>query len=100
MDAVRYFPELLQEVTDLMVEKEIRLRTPLEELALLMDSVGNEELGTDENKETLPEDQKEQRCDHPHSANIASETASHEIRTESSSMSMDTSDIPLPEANS
>ncbi len=36
MDCVRYFPDMLQEATDIMTEKEIRLRTPLEELKLLM----------------------------------------------------------------
>jgi len=29
-------PEMLQEVVDLMTEKELRLRTPLEELDLLL----------------------------------------------------------------
>ena len=36
MDCVGYFPDMLQEVTDIMTEKELRLRTPLEELKLLM----------------------------------------------------------------
>lgn len=36
MDCVRLVPEMLQEVVDLMTEKELRLRTPLEELDLLL----------------------------------------------------------------
>lgn len=36
MDCVRYVPEMLQEVNDLMTEKELRVRTPLEELSLLL----------------------------------------------------------------
>ncbi|XP_077561646.1 nuclear exosome regulator NRDE2-like [Haemaphysalis longicornis] len=35
VDGVRHFPECLQEVVDMMVEKGIRLRAPLEELQLL-----------------------------------------------------------------
>ena len=38
MDAIRYLPDMLQEITDLMTEKELRLRTPLEELDLLLGS--------------------------------------------------------------
>lgn len=37
MDAVLLFPELLQEFVDLMMEKDLRLRLPLEELAVLME---------------------------------------------------------------
>ncbi|XP_018414025.1 PREDICTED: protein NRDE2 homolog [Nanorana parkeri] len=37
MDAVEYFPEQLQEVADLMTEKELRVRLPLEELDLLLE---------------------------------------------------------------
>lgn len=36
MDGVRYVPEILQEVNDLLTEKELKIRTPVEELALLM----------------------------------------------------------------
>jgi hypothetical protein len=36
MDCVRLVPGMLQEVADLMTEKELRLRTPLEELDLLL----------------------------------------------------------------
>ena len=36
MDCVRLVPEMLQEVVDLITEKELRLRTPLEELDLLL----------------------------------------------------------------
>ena len=36
MDAVHYMPEGVQEIIDLMTEKEIRLRTPLEEIQLLL----------------------------------------------------------------
>ncbi|XP_071491532.1 nuclear exosome regulator NRDE2-like [Diadema antillarum] len=36
MDAVRNFPEELQAILDLLLEKEIRLRAPLEEVELLM----------------------------------------------------------------
>lgn len=37
MDAVEYFPEQLQEIVDLMTEKELRIRLPLEELDLLLE---------------------------------------------------------------
>ncbi|KAM8916495.1 nuclear exosome regulator NRDE2 [Spinachia spinachia] len=37
MDAVKLFPEHLQEFVDLMTEKELRLRLPLEELDILME---------------------------------------------------------------
>ena len=36
VSCVRLVPEILHEVNDLMTEKEIRLRLPLEELDLLM----------------------------------------------------------------
>ncbi len=41
MDCMHYFPDSLQEVCDLMVEKELRLRTPLEELDLLYENKDN-----------------------------------------------------------
>lgn len=37
MDAVEYFPDDMQEVLDLMTEKELRLRLPAEELELLLE---------------------------------------------------------------
>uniref|UniRef100_A0A8C5R346 NRDE-2, necessary for RNA interference, domain containing n=1 Tax=Leptobrachium leishanense TaxID=445787 RepID=A0A8C5R346_9ANUR len=37
MDAVEYFPDQLQETIDLMTEKELRVRVPLEELDLLLE---------------------------------------------------------------
>uniref|UniRef100_A0A4W2CYZ2 Nuclear exosome regulator NRDE2 n=1 Tax=Bos indicus x Bos taurus TaxID=30522 RepID=A0A4W2CYZ2_BOBOX len=37
MDAVEYFPDEMQEVMDLMTEKELRVRLPLEELELLLE---------------------------------------------------------------
>ncbi|KAF6131796.1 NRDE-2, necessary for RNA interference, domain containing [Phyllostomus discolor] len=37
MDAVEYFPDEMQEVLDLMTEKELRVRLPLEELELLLE---------------------------------------------------------------
>ncbi|XP_059229514.1 nuclear exosome regulator NRDE2 isoform X1 [Mustela nigripes] len=37
LDAVEHFPEEMQEVLDLMTEKELRVRLPLEELALLLE---------------------------------------------------------------
>ncbi|XP_030308426.1 LOW QUALITY PROTEIN: protein NRDE2 homolog [Calypte anna] len=37
MDAVEYFPEQLQETLDLMTEKELRVRVPMEELELLLE---------------------------------------------------------------
>ena len=40
MDLARSPAGKLQELTDLMVEKELRLRTPLEELDLLRQSAG------------------------------------------------------------
>ena len=36
MDAARLLPDDLQDIVDLMVEKEIRVRAPLEEIELLM----------------------------------------------------------------
>ena len=36
MDCARLVPEMLQDVVDLITEKELRLRTPLEELDLLL----------------------------------------------------------------
>lgn len=52
MDCVRYVPEILQEVNDLLTEKELKIRTPLEELALLMSgkqTIMNEGPEEDEN---------------------------------------------------
>ena len=37
MDGVQLFPEHLQEFVDLMTEKELRLRLPLEELDILLE---------------------------------------------------------------
>ncbi|CAN8032084.1 unnamed protein product, partial [Ixodes persulcatus] len=37
MDGVHHFPECLQEVADMLLEKGIRLRAPLEEVQLLLD---------------------------------------------------------------
>lgn len=37
MDAIEYFPEDLQETLDLMTEKELRVRVPMEELDLLLE---------------------------------------------------------------
>ncbi|XP_060476513.2 nuclear exosome regulator NRDE2 isoform X1 [Panthera onca] len=37
LDAVEHFPEEMQEVLDLMTEKELRVRLPVEELALLLE---------------------------------------------------------------
>ncbi|XP_003472393.1 nuclear exosome regulator NRDE2 [Cavia porcellus] len=37
LDAVEYFPDQLQEILDLMTEKELRVRLPLEELELLLE---------------------------------------------------------------
>uniref|UniRef100_S4RXE9 Uncharacterized protein n=1 Tax=Petromyzon marinus TaxID=7757 RepID=S4RXE9_PETMA len=37
MDAVRSFPERVQELTDMMTEKELRLRAPPEEVDILME---------------------------------------------------------------
>ena len=37
MDAISYFPGELQSIVDLMEEKEIHVRVPLEELQLLME---------------------------------------------------------------
>lgn len=36
MDATQLLPDDLQDIVDLMVEKEIRVRAPLEEVELLM----------------------------------------------------------------
>nr|XP_014341970.1 PREDICTED: protein NRDE2 homolog [Latimeria chalumnae] len=37
MDAVEYFPEQFQEILDLMTEKELRVRVPVEELEILLE---------------------------------------------------------------
>lgn len=37
MDAVQLFPEHLQQFVDLMTEKDLRLRLPLEELDILLE---------------------------------------------------------------
>ncbi|XP_066484420.1 nuclear exosome regulator NRDE2 isoform X2 [Tiliqua scincoides] len=37
MDAIGYFPDELQEILDLMTEKELRVRVPIEELELLLE---------------------------------------------------------------
>lgn len=37
LDAVEYFPDQLQEIIDLMMEKELRVRLPFEELELLLE---------------------------------------------------------------
>nr|XP_006122408.1 protein NRDE2 homolog isoform X1 [Pelodiscus sinensis] len=37
MDAIEYFPDQLQEILDLMTEKELRIRVPIEELELLLE---------------------------------------------------------------
>lgn len=37
MDGVQLFPEQMQEFVDLMTEKELRLRLPLEELDILLE---------------------------------------------------------------
>ncbi|KAM6201491.1 nuclear exosome regulator NRDE2 [Rhynchocyon petersi] len=37
MDAIEYFPDEMQEIVDLMTEKELRVRLPLEELELLLE---------------------------------------------------------------
>lgn len=37
MDAVEYFPGEMQEILDLMTEKELRVRLPVEELELLLE---------------------------------------------------------------
>uniref|UniRef100_A0A8B9C224 NRDE-2, necessary for RNA interference, domain containing n=1 Tax=Anser brachyrhynchus TaxID=132585 RepID=A0A8B9C224_9AVES len=37
MDAIEYFPDQLQETLDLMTEKELRVRVPVEELDLLLE---------------------------------------------------------------
>ncbi|XP_039202865.1 nuclear exosome regulator NRDE2 [Crotalus tigris] len=37
MDAIEYFPDELQEFLDLMAEKELRVRVPIEELELLLE---------------------------------------------------------------
>ena len=36
MDYVGYFPDRVLEVMDLMLEKELRIRTPIEEVELLL----------------------------------------------------------------
>ena len=41
LDFLHYFPDKLQEVIDLLVEKEHRVRIPLEELDLLLANKGN-----------------------------------------------------------
>ncbi|XP_077999752.1 nuclear exosome regulator NRDE2-like [Glandiceps talaboti] len=56
MDAVQYFPSDLLQILDLMMEKEIRVRAPLEEIELLM-KAKQQELDTESDK--LDEDEAE-----------------------------------------
>lgn len=37
MDGVQLFPERMQELVDVMTEKELRLRLPVEELDILLE---------------------------------------------------------------
>lgn len=37
MDAIEYFPDEFQQVLDLMTEKELRVRVPIEEVELLLE---------------------------------------------------------------
>jgi hypothetical protein len=49
MDLLHTDPSQLQSTLDLMAEKEVRVRTPLEELDLLMPQTVNEEAQEDDN---------------------------------------------------
>jgi len=49
VDCARLVPEMLQEVVDLITEKELRLRTPVEELDLLLTGSGPIETSADAN---------------------------------------------------
>jgi hypothetical protein len=44
LDGVTYFPEMLKEITDLMAEKQLYIRLPLEELEVLLE-IENEAAG-------------------------------------------------------
>ena len=39
MDGIQYFPQKLQEFVDIMTEKELRIRAPLDEIDLLVNSL-------------------------------------------------------------
>ncbi|XP_014676277.1 PREDICTED: protein NRDE2 homolog [Priapulus caudatus] len=43
MDGIRYFPDEFEDITDLMVEKEVRMRAPTEEIELLLHNAAIEE---------------------------------------------------------
>ena len=59
MDAASIFPDMLQTVVDLIVEKELRLRTPLEELQLLMDNVITEDMEGDSVNDVADQEMKD-----------------------------------------
>ena len=44
LDIIEYVPDSLKEVTDLIKEKELRLRLPLEELKVLLEEEKDEEM--------------------------------------------------------
>jgi hypothetical protein len=39
LDGIQYFSSQLQELIDIMTEKELRVRTPIEEIDLLINSL-------------------------------------------------------------
>jgi hypothetical protein len=39
LDGIQYFSSQLQELIDIMTEKELRVRTPMEEIDLLINSL-------------------------------------------------------------
>ncbi|XP_076321540.1 nuclear exosome regulator NRDE2 isoform X2 [Tachypleus tridentatus] len=53
MDGIAYFPNKLDEIHDIMIEKEIRVRTPLEEIEMLQEHHGKSK---DEAKQQPAED--------------------------------------------
>jgi len=56
VDCARLVPEMLQEIVDLMTEKELRIRTPLEELDLLLTGCKQTESSTAVNDSELRTD--------------------------------------------
>jgi hypothetical protein len=52
MDAIAYVPSSFKEIVRLLLEKELRLRFPVEELDLLMEEEAEDDSEVDQNSET------------------------------------------------
>jgi len=59
LDGVSYFPEMLNEATDLMAEKELYTRMPLEELDVLLELEDESNANNSQDIITLSDDEDE-----------------------------------------